>query len=194
MGLSKNHSSLWTRLTSAGKRKITIAGSEHEVLLLEHVDDSYFLVEYDGAPFEIFLGAMKAGNRLALVDGIPLVIGETTISKGTFSLQVNDKRIQAYFSRGSTLRPPVYTPQAIEASKLRLSERELSRVIAHMPGRIISIKVKVGDSIKAGDPILVLLAMKMENTIVAPSTGIVREVHVEVGITVNKGDLLAVID
>jgi len=162
-------------------------------MLVEHRDQGFLHIEYDAIPFEIFLGEVERGNRLALVDGIPLIIGEAKRGQGTFSLLVNDKRIQVSFSPGTVYNPLVHARPAIGVPNPP-SGREVGRVIAHMPGRIVSIKVKLGDWVKVGDPILVLLAMKMENTLVAPSTGIMKEVHVDVGVTVNKGDLLAVID
>jgi biotin carboxyl carrier protein len=59
-----------------------------------------------------------------------------------------------------------------------------------MPGTILSINVKPGDSVKAGDVLLILEAMKMENEIMAPADGVVAAVNVSVGASVNTGDLL----
>lgn len=62
-----------------------------------------------------------------------------------------------------------------------------------MTGNIVDIKVKVGDSVKAGDVLLILEAMKMENEITAPSAGTVKELKASKGIAVNTGDVLAII-
>lgn len=180
-------------MSNTGKRKITVAGSEHEVLIVENRDDRYLLVEYDGIPFEIFLGETKSGNRLAVIDGIPLAIGEATRDRGIYTVFVSGKKVQVIYTQIGRPAPLSHVRPPIEVTKLRSTGGEDGRVIAHMPGRIVSVKVKLGDLVKNGDPLLVLMAMKMENTLVAPSNGIVREIHVEVGVTVNKGDLLAVI-
>lgn len=66
-------------------------------------------------------------------------------------------------------------------------------VKAPMPGTILSIKTPVGTAVKAGDVVLVLEAMKMENDIVAPCDGTVKQVLVSNGATVNTDDVLAVI-
>ena len=63
-------------------------------------------------------------------------------------------------------------------------------VAAPMPGTIVSVAVKAGDSVKKGDVLCILEAMKMENEISAPSDGTVASVNVNAGQTVNPGDVL----
>ena len=62
-----------------------------------------------------------------------------------------------------------------------------------MPGRVISIKVKEGDSVKMGSPLLVLEAMKMQNEIVSNIDGVVREIRVSEGDLVESSEVLIVI-
>ena len=59
-----------------------------------------------------------------------------------------------------------------------------------MPGNILDVKVAAGASVKAGDVLVILEAMKMENEIVAPQDGTVASVNVHKGDTVNSGDVL----
>lgn len=66
-------------------------------------------------------------------------------------------------------------------------------VTAPMPGKIMSIKVQVGQQVKAGDLILTLEAMKMENEIFCGEGGTVKEIRVSEGAAVNPGDVLVVI-
>ena len=63
-------------------------------------------------------------------------------------------------------------------------------VKAPMPGNILDVKVAAGASVKAGDVLVILEAMKMENEIVAPQDGTVASVNVHKGNTVNSGDVL----
>ena len=65
-------------------------------------------------------------------------------------------------------------------------------VTSPMPGTILSISVKAGDSVKAGQVLMILEAMKMENEIVAPEDGVVASVAVAQGANVNTGDVLVV--
>ena len=59
-----------------------------------------------------------------------------------------------------------------------------------MPGNILDVKVAAGASVKAGDVLVILEAMKMENEIVAPQDGTVASINVHKGDTVNSGDTL----
>lgn len=61
---------------------------------------------------------------------------------------------------------------------------------APMPGTILDVKVSVGQSVKAGDILLILEAMKMENEIVAPSDGKIIQIHTSKGSAVSTGDAL----
>ncbi|CAK7040849.1 acetyl-CoA carboxylase biotin carboxyl carrier protein subunit [Tissierella sp. P1] len=67
-------------------------------------------------------------------------------------------------------------------------------VEAPMPGNIWKIEVKEGDKVKAGDILLILEAMKMENEILAPRDGVVASINTTQGATVNTGDRLVVLD
>lgn len=67
-------------------------------------------------------------------------------------------------------------------------------VEAPMPGTILSINVNEGDEVKAGDLLLILEAMKMENEILAPTDGKVISIGTTKGASVNTGDKLVVIE
>lgn len=67
-------------------------------------------------------------------------------------------------------------------------------VQAQIAGRVVSLKVKVGDTVAKGDVLLILEAMKMENEIKAPGDGIVKDLPVPEGARVAEGDTLAVIE
>jgi len=67
-------------------------------------------------------------------------------------------------------------------------------VTAPMPGTIIDVKVKPGDKVEPRTVVMLLEAMKMENEIFAGMSGLVKEVAVSKGTSVNTGDLLVTID
>ncbi len=86
---------------------------------------------------------------------------------------------------------PVAAPAAAPAAAAVSADGE--KVTAPMPGTILDVKVTQGASVKKGDILLVLEAMKMENEIVAPCDGTVKQVVVAKGASVNSGDALVVI-
>ena len=69
-----------------------------------------------------------------------------------------------------------------------------SKITAPMPGTILGVNVKEGEAVKAGQPIFVLEAMKMESDITAPVSGIVRGITVRKGDSVEAGKLLCSIE
>ena len=89
---------------------------------------------------------------------------------------------------------PVAAPEApAEAPAVAPVSADGTQVKAPMPGTILAVKKNVGEAVKAGDVIVVLEAMKMENDIVAPCDGTVKSINAPKGSTVNTDDILAVI-
>ncbi|MEG1179373.1 MAG: biotin/lipoyl-containing protein, partial [Oscillospiraceae bacterium] len=68
-----------------------------------------------------------------------------------------------------------------------------TNVVSPMPGNIMSVSVSVGQSVKSGELLVVLEAMKMENEIFAPADGVVKQVLVSKGSVVNTDDVLVVL-
>ena len=85
--------------------------------------------------------------------------------------------------------PPV---EEKEGPLLGIAEGEVA-VVAPMSGMIIKYEVNIGDKVKAGDTIVILEAMKMENAIPAPTSGVVKAINFAPGASVNKNEVLAVI-
>lgn len=79
-----------------------------------------------------------------------------------------------------------------DASSTKKNKEE--QIKAPMPGKITSIDVIVGESIKEGQNLMALEAMKMENRIKSPKSGKLKEIRTSVGSTCNSGDLLMVIE
>ena len=67
---------------------------------------------------------------------------------------------------------------------------KVNNIKAPMPGLIIDLKIKVGDTVKAGDPLIILEAMKMENIIKSPGEGTVKSVKAKKGDSVEKNQVL----
>lgn len=67
-------------------------------------------------------------------------------------------------------------------------------ISAPMPGTILDVKVTVGQTVKKGDTICILEAMKMENAIPAPQDGTVASINATKGASVSAGDILATLN
>jgi glutaconyl-CoA decarboxylase len=68
------------------------------------------------------------------------------------------------------------------------------QITSPMPGSIFKVNVKPGDSVKRGDVVIILEAMKMENEIFAAEDAVVVSVEVKEGATVDTGDVLVVLE
>ena len=78
--------------------------------------------------------------------------------------------------------PPAVSRPVVAGSK--------SGIKSPLPGVILEIKVKEGDTVKRGQTLLVLEAMKLETTVVAKQDGVIDKIYVAAGDRVNTGDLL----
>ena len=79
---------------------------------------------------------------------------------------------------------PIYQPKEQIHS---IPGETVCEVIAPMPGDITQILVKTGQAVQPGDPLCVLDAMKMKNTIHAPQAGVIQEINIQVGQAVDQG-------
>jgi biotin carboxyl carrier protein len=148
---------------------------------------------------EVVLGATSttvvvAGHALEVYpvgDGLALVRDGTT--QWTVVLDAEaDPRQASVLGRAFSVQ--VQTAQALAAERARAAQRGSrsgGALTAPMPGRVIRVLAAAGATVQAGEPVLIVEAMKMENELLAPSSGVVQRVHVEVGSTVEAGQLLA---
>ncbi|MEX0883130.1 MAG: biotin/lipoyl-containing protein [Cyclobacteriaceae bacterium] len=107
----------------------------------------------------------------------------TPNSQGQFSMIINRKtcQVEVIGAREMLLEKLGWRKEA---------GQEVKNLVAPMPGLILEIKVKPGDKVEKNDVLLVLEAMKMENTIKSPQSGTVSAVKVKQGEGVEKNQLL----
>ncbi|MEA2115576.1 MAG: pyruvate carboxylase subunit B [Thermodesulfobacteriota bacterium] len=90
--------------------------------------------------------------------------------------------------------PPASAPAAaLVAPEAAAADTEGALLLAPMPGMIVKYLKNEGESVKTGDPVVVLEAMKMENSLPAPVDGVVKSIKFESGESVTKGAVLCVI-
>jgi pyruvate carboxylase len=126
---------------------------------------------------------IEAGKSLVVV---LQVVGETE----------DDGQVKVFFELNGQPRTIVVPNRSFAAThpvRRKANEADDSHVSAPMPGAISSVAIKVGDTLKAGDVLLTMEAMKMETALHAPRDGTVLELLVTAGAQVEAKDLLAVI-
>ncbi len=115
--------------------------------------------------------------------------------KKIYKIKVNEKAYEVELQEVTTAEGTVEAPASVGASAPASAAPKKTMVggetvTAPMPGTIVDIKVKVGDSVAKGQLVAVLEAMKMETEILAPDAGTVTEVHVGKSAAVNLGDAI----
>lgn len=89
--------------------------------------------------------------------------------------------------------PAPVAPSAPAAPTAPQATAQGANVVSPMPGTILSVNIQNGQSVKAGQVMFVLEAMKMENDIVAPQDGTVKQILVTKGASVDTDAVLAII-
>ena len=116
-----------------------------------------------------------------------------TVNGNVYDVTVEEGVVQAASTPiASPISTQIVAPVKPVATPVAASDTQGTiKVNSPMPGKILNINVSVGQSVKKGQALVVLEAMKMENEIVAPQDGTVISVNVSVGVAVESGDLLA---
>ena len=156
------------------------------------LDDRRIEVELDGDGIRVDGVAVRA--HLADVPGTPVrlltlgdevhrVVARRTSSKGRYTLRVDGYRfdVEALDERTRTIR---------DLSAATATASGPAPLVAPMPGLVVRVNVQAGDTVVAGQPLVVMEAMKMENELRSPAAGTVKAVVVQPGTAVEKGATL----
>jgi len=114
-----------------------------------------------------------------------------TVNGAKYEVVVEEADINAKFTKAE--EAPKAAPAAAkpaEAAPKAAPAAGANSVKAPLPGNILKVKVSQGSTVKNGDILCVLEAMKMENEILAPADGTVTAVYAKEGTSVNTGDVL----
>ncbi|MCG8475847.1 MAG: biotin/lipoyl-binding protein [Cytophagales bacterium] len=125
------------------------------------------------------------------VNGNKYAVDIVKAEDNTVELEVNGTSYTVELEREvkTTKTPRIVRSPAKKAAAPSMAGKAKS-VKAPLPGTIISVDVKVGDTVKHGDKLLVMEAMKMENTINSDASGEVKAIKVNAGDSVLQGDVL----
>ena len=159
------------------KYQYTVKGVDYEVEI-QDIEGNIANVTVNGIPFEVEMKQpVKAGKQKVKLGG--------TANEGASSSSSAPQSAKA----SADLQSAASSGQTGDAGKAATGQP----VVAPLPGTINEIKVKVGDKVNAGDTVVILEAMKMQNNIEAETSGTITSINVNKGDAVMEGDTLVTI-
>ncbi len=154
------------KLTQTGEKVLAeIDGRTYELDASEP-EPNVYLLKYDNKIFEVFVSPVEKPNELFKVN----------IANQYFEIKITDpKRLRGTSAESGALEG-------------------IAEIKTAMPGKVVRVLAEAGAAIKQGEGVLIVEAMKMQNEMKSPKDGIVKEIRVGEGATVNAGDVLAIIE
>ena len=110
-----------------------------------------------------------------------------------YTITVNGNVYNVTIEEGASAAPAA-APAPAPAPAAPAGAQGAIKVEAPMIGKILAVKVKPGQAVKRGEPVVVLEAMKMENEIVAPQDGVIATIDCKEGDQVESGAVLATLN
>jgi biotin carboxyl carrier protein len=145
-----------------------------------------------------------SSRPVVTIDGRCVDVDVTTISPGVYSILIEGRSFEVRIEPAADgmlvhtsqreFRLDVLDPRSwrrSRAGKVELDGRQ--EIVASMPGKIVRLLVETGQGVEAGQGLMVVEAMKMQNEVSAPKSGIVEQILVKEGQPVGAGEVLAII-
>ncbi|HYL61583.1 MAG TPA: biotin/lipoyl-containing protein [Candidatus Methylomirabilis sp.] len=159
----------------------TSSGQHSHIVELERNSDRW-KITLDGQPLDADAVEVAPNVVSVLLDGQAFEFSIVPSSTGALQLRTDYQEFSA----------EVVDPRAWRGRRHGALEAEgRQQVLAPMPGKVIRVLVKVGDKVEAGQGLLVVEAMKMQNEIRSPKSGTVERLLALEGQPVNAGEVLA---
>jgi biotin carboxyl carrier protein len=157
----------------------------------------------DGGDDEIDILAPAPACRFHLGDGIERRADVEMAEPGVYSILIDGRSYEARVEEtpsalvvvldGRRFEIEVRDPRRFSRKRGRAGADGIHTVAAPMPGKIVRVLARVGDAVAAGQGLLVVEAMKMQNEMKAPRAGTVLSISAREGATVAAGEVLATI-
>jgi 3-methylcrotonyl-CoA carboxylase alpha subunit len=167
------------RLLDIGHDEVRWKDGEREVVVIvRHRRDGMLALDLPG-------GTLGATVR-RLADGrLAIRLGDDTFTAAAVRRQTGDGIDYTVFFDGTSRRLRLIDP--LDVTQYEAIASAEASVRSPLPGKIIDLRVKAGDTVSKGQPLLVLEAMKMEHTLAAPTDGKIKSVRYAVGEQVAEG-------
>jgi biotin carboxyl carrier protein len=147
----------------------------------------------------------RAGERWSCrLDGRDLEVDAVLARPDVLSLRIGNMAYEVKAERvadglhlwvGSTrFAVEIRDPRSLRGRSHAGDDHGPRKIVAPMPGKVVRLLVRDGDSVEPGAAVAVVEAMKMQNEIKSPKKGTIRKIRVTEGAAVNAGDLLATVE
>jgi len=149
----------------------------------------------DDQPFSVEIGLIQGNMANVTVNQVPyrVRIDGSSLVSSPASTPAPRPAPRAEAPKPAAPKPAAPKPAAAPPKPAAPVSGGGERITAPIPGKVMSVMAKVGDSVSAGQVLLVIEAMKMENNIISPIDGTVKEIAVSNNADVSTGDLLVVV-
>ncbi len=162
------------------KYVLTIHGQEHA---LEVRGGDLLVCSLDGTPFSAEVAEVRTGLYSMLIGRKSFAV-RVGGDEGEYEVQIE----------GASYRIAVADPRRRRRGGPQIAIEGRQTVRAPMPGKVIRLLVAKGEAVEAGQGVLVIEAMKMQNEVKSPKAGTVQKVSVQVGQAVNAGETLVIVE
>lgn len=167
-----------------------VAGHQHELTLeRDAAEPTRVYATVDGRSYEI--------NAREINAGFHLLLNEARVYK----CRVDKTGIRSTGGAEVYVGNQAYGVTVIDPKRMRSGQRAgahgvdgSAQIVAPMHGKVVRVLIEQGASVEAGDGLIIVEAMKMQNEMKAPRAGVVLKLNARAGATVNAGDVLAVIE
>ena len=175
--------------------EVLVNKKPHRVTVLER-NGNTFLGEVNEKSFTVKIKNPNQGGTLNVeINGRPLQAKIERIQRNILQVRIGGRsfEVQCYPEVPKEAAVKLEPVAAVVKRPITSLATEKDAVTAPIAGRIVLLKIEVGQKVAKGECICILEAMKMENEITAPRKGVVKEVRISEGAIVNKRDVLAII-
>jgi len=167
--------------------------------LIAELNDEKYAVEIIGG---------DGSNLTAEIDGRVYELESSQPEPNVYLLKHHNRIYQIFVSPNEKSGAPVavnvgdqnYEIKIIDPKRLRgtgavgAEATGASEIKTAMPGKVVRVLHEVGAEIKAGEGVIIVEAMKMQNEMKSPKDGVIKEIRFATGATVNAGDILVIIE
>jgi biotin carboxyl carrier protein len=164
-----------------------------------------YLADIDGQEYAIEFS--RSGDIVnAVIDGRSYEVETSNPGSGVHLIKDSGKIFEVFVSKdvsgkfhtnlsGSDLEIAVIDPKRLKIKGSAATDLDgIAEIKTAMPGKIVRVLVSVGDNVEKNDGVIVVEAMKMQNELKSPKSGVVRNIYFAEGSTVAAGDILISIE